>query len=69
MGRGRQKAKQTKVARGLKYRDQGTDFEKLAEELHGGSGTSVFDDGRPEPAGYDQWSDYSDPLERTDRSA
>ncbi|MDR0848958.1 MAG: DUF3073 domain-containing protein [Propionibacteriaceae bacterium] len=33
MGRGRQKAKQTKVARELKYRSQDTDFASLAEEL------------------------------------
>lgn len=41
MGRGRAKAKQTKVARDLKYRSQDTDFSALANELHGGS---------PEPA-------------------
>jgi hypothetical protein len=35
MGRGRAKAKQTKVARDLKYSVQETDFEKLARELHG----------------------------------
>lgn len=33
MGRGRQKAKQTKVARELKYRSLDTDFASLAEEL------------------------------------
>jgi len=36
MGRGRAKAKQTKVARELKYRQQGTDFTQLQRELHGG---------------------------------
>lgn len=35
MGRGRAKAKQTKVARDLKYHSQETDLEKLARELHG----------------------------------
>ena len=35
MGRGRAKAKQTKVARELKYRQQGTDFTQLQRELHG----------------------------------
>ena len=40
MGRGRAKAKQTKVARDLKYRTHETDFGALAQELHGG----------PEPA-------------------
>ena len=34
MGRGRSKAKQTKVARDLKYSNQDMDLEKLAEELH-----------------------------------
>ena len=33
MGRGRAKAKQTKVARELKYRSFGTDFGSLAAEL------------------------------------
>jgi hypothetical protein len=40
MGRGRAKAKQTKVARDLKYRTHETDFGALAQELHGGSGTT-----------------------------
>ena len=35
MGRGRSKAKQTKVARDLKYSSQDIDVEKLAKELHG----------------------------------
>ena len=35
MGRGRSKAKQTKVARDLKYSSQDIDVEKLARELHG----------------------------------
>ncbi len=34
MGRGRAKAKQTKVARELKYRSHETDFGALAKELH-----------------------------------
>ncbi|WP_316668214.1 DUF3073 domain-containing protein [uncultured Propionibacterium sp.] len=33
MGRGRQKAKQTKVARDLKYRSVETDFASLEREL------------------------------------
>ena len=36
MGRGRAKAKQTKVARELKYRSFETDFSSLARELRGG---------------------------------
>lgn len=35
MGRGRAKAKQTKVARDLKYRTMETDFSELQRELHG----------------------------------
>jgi DUF3073 family protein len=35
MGRGRAKAKQTKVARELKYRNFETDFSELQRELHG----------------------------------
>ena len=34
MGRGRSKAKQTKVARDLKYYNQDMDLEGLAKELH-----------------------------------
>ena len=35
MGRGRSKARQTKVARDLKYATQEMDLEQLAKELHG----------------------------------
>jgi len=37
MGRGRAKAKQTKVARELKYSSGGTDLDRLRAELAGGS--------------------------------
>jgi hypothetical protein len=37
MGRGRAKAKQTKVARDLKYRSYSTDFTSLERELRGES--------------------------------
>jgi hypothetical protein len=36
MGRGRAKAKQTKVARELKYSSGGTDLDRLRAELVGG---------------------------------
>ena len=36
MGRGRAKAKQTKVARDLKYRTWDTDLDQLKRELAGG---------------------------------
>ena len=47
MGRGRAKAKQTKVARDLKYRTHETDLSALAAELHGGesSVSRTVDDG------------------------
>jgi len=41
MGRGRQKAKQTKVARELKYRSISTDFASLEEELRKNAGTDI----------------------------
>lgn len=48
MGRGRAKAKQTKVARDLKYRTLETDFSELQRELHGDEvdhdGTAATDD-------------------------
>jgi len=55
MGRGRAKAKQTKVARDLKYRTHETDFGALARELHGDKDTdeteeSDQDDGYVEPS-------------------
>jgi hypothetical protein len=40
MGRGRAKAKQTKVARELKYRTFDTDFNELQRELHGEDNSS-----------------------------
>ena len=43
MGRGRAKAKQTKVARDLKYRTFDTDFGDLARELHGEDGEAIPD--------------------------
>lgn len=48
MGRGRSKAKQTKVARDLKYDSQEIDLKKLADELHGdGDRNSKYDDEDP----------------------
>ncbi|TJZ76655.1 DUF3073 domain-containing protein [Rhodococcus oryzae] len=40
MGRGRAKAKQTKVARELKYSSPSTNFDSLQKELSGGSSSS-----------------------------
>ena len=64
MGRGRAKAKQTKVARDLKYRTQETDFASLAQELHGGESSPADRVDPVEPVDdsdeYDKWADYSD---------
>jgi hypothetical protein len=58
MGRGRAKAKQTKVARDLKYRTHDTDFGALARELHGEADESDTTDE------YDDWSDPREPSSR-----
>jgi hypothetical protein len=59
MGRGRAKAKQTKVARDLKYRSYSTDFSSLERELRGGP-----DDPVAEPVEVveddDQYGDLAD---------
>ncbi len=64
MGRGRAKAKQTKVARDLKYRSHETDLTALAQELHGGDhkASDGTDDGVPDD--HDEWADYSDSRSR-----
>ncbi|BDZ64264.1 hypothetical protein ARHIZOSPH14_18280 [Agromyces rhizosphaerae] len=53
MGRGRQKAKHTKVARELKYFSPETDYDALEREL-----TSGHDDHYAEEAS--KWSEYAD---------
>ncbi|MDT0548533.1 MULTISPECIES: DUF3073 domain-containing protein [Streptomyces] len=66
MGRGRAKAKQTKVARQLKYNSGGTDLSRLAEEL--GASTSNpppngerFEDDELDNDPYAQYADlYND---------
>ena len=68
MGRGRAKAKQTKVARDLKYRTHETDFSELARELHGSEATEPT--GPPEPVDvpdadeYAEWADSPEPSRR-----
>ena len=59
MGRGRAKAKQTKVARDLKYQTFETDFGALANELHGDSGPreSISTESDDDP--YDDWAGSS----------
>jgi hypothetical protein len=60
MGRGRAKAKQTKVARDLKYRTHETDFGALAQELHGGADRAPS----PEDNLGDDDDEWVDPAER-----
>ena len=60
MGRGRAKAKQTKVARDLKYRTHETDFGALANELHGQSPNTDEADSDAVEDDHDEWSEYSD---------
>jgi Protein of unknown function (DUF3073) len=58
MGRGRAKAKQTKVARELKYSSPQTDLKRLQRELSG-TGTDEpndLHDGAPD----DSWDDHDD---------
>lgn len=54
MGRGRAKAKQTKVARDLKYRTYEPDLSDLERELHKDSGDPI-----PE-----QYADFADRQDR-----
>lgn len=63
MGRGRAKAKQTKVARELKYRPIETDFSSLERELRGGDsyrGDSFRDDFRGDTPDEDITDTYAD---------
>lgn len=56
MGRGRAKAKQTRVARDLKYRSIDTDFSSLERELRGDSYEA------PDGADADTDEDEDDPY-------
>jgi hypothetical protein len=73
MGRGRAKAKQTKVARQLKYNSGGTDLSRLASEL-GASTSSQPPNGEPfedeeEDDPYAQYADlYNDDEDEDDES-
>ena len=70
MGRGRAKAKQTKVARDLKYRSHETDFGALAQRAAWRRDDQAEHVERRAPDDSDEWADYSDsgPL-ATDASA
>mgnify|MGYP003782326977 CR=1 FL=1 len=67
MGRGRQKAKQTKVARQLKYYSPATDYDALQRELANGqsdprleeSGDSGGDDLQGDDGETDEWARWT----------
>ncbi len=61
MGRGRQKAKQTKVARKLKYFSPETDYRQLERELASSGGTVTDDDYDIPAATDDDEDDYWEP--------
>ncbi|MEV3853009.1 DUF3073 domain-containing protein [Streptomyces sp. NPDC050095] len=75
MGRGRAKAKQTKVARQLKYSSGGTDLSRLANELGASTSNPVsnqppngepFDDDDEEDDPYARYADMYDDGEDDD---
>jgi hypothetical protein len=61
MGRGRAKAKQTKVARELKYSSPQTDFQRLQRELSGTSAEEPDEPDDSDDSGPDNsWDDHDD---------
>lgn len=56
MGRGRQKAKHTKVARELKYYSPDTDLSQLEKELASTQADTHYED---------KWADYDDSEEES----
>ncbi|OBG44586.1 hypothetical protein A5672_09635 [Mycobacterium alsense] len=61
MGRGRAKAKQTKVARELKYSSPQTDFQRLQRELSGTSADEPDElDGSDHLGPDNSWDDLDD---------
>ncbi|MFI7005611.1 DUF3073 domain-containing protein [Streptomyces sp. NPDC050145] len=63
MGRGRAKAKQTKVARQLKYSSGGTDLSRLANEL-GASTSDPVSNQPPNGEPFEDDEDDEDPYAR-----
>ena len=60
MGRGRQKAKQTKVARDLKYYSPNTDYDALQKELGNGESHPSSLPSDDSDAGQDEQDEYAD---------
>ena len=75
MGRGRAKAKQTKVARELKYHSPSTDFSRLQAELGSGGPTLAATSREPEPVEddeddpYAEYADYGDDADDAEEDA
>jgi hypothetical protein len=59
MGRGRAKAKQTKVARQLKYYTPETDLSALERELHKASDTDREDTSQLDGDDYDEYGKWA----------
>ncbi|GAA4724122.1 DUF3073 domain-containing protein [Isoptericola chiayiensis] len=66
MGRGRQKAKHTKVARALKYYSPETNFHALEQELGSGT-TDVVTEDRWDSGGPDEYDNSSSPWDDDER--
>jgi hypothetical protein len=64
MGRGRAKAKQTKVARDLKYRSYSTDFASLERELRGDGDSPDYPASADEVEADTEVDQYSDLASR-----
>ncbi|WP_199424383.1 DUF3073 domain-containing protein [Actinotalea solisilvae] len=60
MGRGRQKAKQTKVARELKYSSYEPNYRALEQELTSGPRRSDLTGTRPTPDSRDDVDEFAD---------
>ncbi|MGX5681566.1 DUF3073 domain-containing protein [Schumannella luteola] len=70
MGRGRQKAKHTKVARDLKYFSPDTNYNALERELAGSGDARLSEDLEKWPEYVDTYADdYEDDLEESDEES
>ena len=71
MGRGRAKAKQTKVARALKYGGPQTDLERLQAELSGSEVTASVevDEEEDDPYADDPYAKYYDDEDEDEAAA
>ncbi|MGO2112203.1 MAG: DUF3073 domain-containing protein [Pseudoclavibacter sp.] len=70
MGRGRQKAKHTKVARALKYSVPETNYGELERELSGGAHVADVEPETPDTSEESEdelskWSEYYEPVDES----